>query len=68
MKSAEANIKLLISTPTTAAAKAQIDEIKKRTEVYEKKVEVLRNCTEVISADEKKILLEGHDKLLREYR
>ncbi|XP_075985767.1 homologous-pairing protein 2 homolog [Anticarsia gemmatalis] len=68
LKAAEANLKTLLSTPTTDAAKAQIEEIKNRTQGFEKKLEVLRTSTEVVSVDEKKKILDEHEKFLKEYR
>lgn len=68
LKTAEGNLKTLTSQPTTDAAKVQIVEIEKRKKTNEEKLELLRNSTEVISAEEKKILLDEHEKLLREYR
>lgn len=67
-KQAESNLKNLTLLPTTDNAKSQIEEIKNRIETSQKKLDTLKSCTEVISAEEKKSILEEHDKFLREYR
>ncbi|KAF9423353.1 hypothetical protein HW555_001162 [Spodoptera exigua] len=68
LKTIETNLKNLVSTPTTTAAKTQIDEIKNRTEAIVNKLEILKNSTEVVSVEEKKSILGGHEKMLKEYR
>lgn len=68
LKEVEIKLKTLTSTPTTETAKSKIEEIKKRTECLVQKLDTLRNSTEVVSAEEKKEILNGHDKILREYR
>ncbi|CAH0596978.1 unnamed protein product [Chrysodeixis includens] len=54
LKEVETKLKTLTSTPTTDTAKSKIEEIKKRTEGLVKKLDTLRNSTEVVSAEEKK--------------
>ncbi|XP_035451658.2 homologous-pairing protein 2 homolog [Spodoptera frugiperda] len=68
LKTIEISLKNLVSTPTTTAAKTQIDEIKNRTEAIEKKLEILKTSTEVISVEDKKKILGEHEKMLKEYR
>lgn len=68
LKTAETTLKNLTSLPTNKLAKTQIEEIEKRIVMFENKLATLRSSTEVISADEKKILLCEHEKLLKEYR
>lgn len=68
LKTVEINLKSLISTPKTDSAKTKTDEIKKGIETLEKRLETLKTSTEVISVEEKKNVLNDHDKLLREYR
>ncbi|XP_034825834.1 homologous-pairing protein 2 homolog [Maniola hyperantus] len=68
LKKAEANLKNLVSAPTNDMTKSQIEEVKNSIDKLEKKLTDLRNTTEVISAGEKKILLEEHEKSLKEYR
>lgn len=68
LKTAETALKNLTSLPTNQVAKSQIDEIEKRIVTFENKLVTLRNSTEVISAEEKNLLLCEHEKLLKEYR
>ncbi|XP_026728216.1 homologous-pairing protein 2 homolog [Trichoplusia ni] len=68
LKEVEIKLKTLTSTPTTETAKSKIEEIKKRTECLVKKLDTLRNSTEVVSVEEKKEILNGHAKILREFR
>ncbi|XP_072948433.1 homologous-pairing protein 2 homolog [Epargyreus clarus] len=68
LKTAESSLKALTSAPTTDAAKTRIDETKSKINALETKLNTLRNSTEVVSADEKKIILDGHDKFYKEYR
>ncbi|KAG6461311.1 homologous-pairing protein 2 homolog [Manduca sexta] len=68
LKLYETNLKSLTSTPTTENAKTKIDLIKKNLEALETKLAILRNSTEVMSAEEKKTILEEHEKLVKEYR
>ncbi|XP_045761998.1 homologous-pairing protein 2 homolog [Maniola jurtina] len=68
LKKAEANLKNLVSAPTNDMTKSQIEEVKNSIDKLEKKLNDLHNTTEVISAGEKKILLEQHEKALKEYR
>lgn len=68
LKTAENSLKVLTSTPTTEVAKSQISDARQRIEALEIKLEGLRTSTEVLSADEKKNLLDEHNKYLREYR
>lgn len=68
LKKAEANLKNLLSSPTNDTTKSQIEDIKHSIEKLEKKLNDLRNTTEVIDADEKKVLLGAHEKSLKEYR
>lgn len=68
LKTAENQLKLLTSTPTTDAAIVQTKETKLRIEALEMKLEGLRTSTAVLSADDKKALLDEHSKHLKEYR
>nr|XP_021207357.2 homologous-pairing protein 2 homolog [Bombyx mori] len=68
LKTAETNLKNLTSTPTTDYAKKSITEISRNIDAMGKKLEALKSSTEVISADEKKTILNEHEKQLKEYR
>ncbi|XP_049880214.1 homologous-pairing protein 2 homolog [Pectinophora gossypiella] len=68
LRTAEVTLKGLTATPTSAAAKCQIEEIMKTIDNLEKKLATLKDSKEVVSAEEKKAILGEHDKLLREYR
>ncbi|XP_052744518.1 homologous-pairing protein 2 homolog [Bicyclus anynana] len=68
LKKAEANIKNLTSAPTNDMTKSESAKIKDNIDKLEKKLNVLRDTTEVLSADEKKIILSEHEKYLKEYR
>ncbi|CAG9792656.1 unnamed protein product [Diatraea saccharalis] len=68
LKSVESKLKILTSAPTTLAALSQIDQAKQRINSMEIKLNTLRNSTAVISADEKKLILDQHQKLFKEYR
>ncbi|XP_059055714.1 homologous-pairing protein 2 homolog [Achroia grisella] len=68
LKMAETNLKSLTSAPTTESAITEIDEIKKRLEKHEMKLNNLRSSTEIISADEKNKILNEFDTFFREYR
>ncbi|CAF4874487.1 unnamed protein product [Pieris macdunnoughi] len=68
LKTIENRLKTLLATPTTESAKQQIEDINKNVESMEKKFATLRDSVEVISAEEKKTILNQHDKYLREYR
>lgn len=68
LKIAETTLKTLTSAPTTEAAKSQIVDIKATISSMESKLELLKNSTEVVSAEEKKKILNEHDKMFREYR
>ncbi|KAJ2941327.1 hypothetical protein O0L34_g3527 [Tuta absoluta] len=68
LKATEISLKTLTSAPTNTMAKAKIEELNNVIENLNKKLETLRNSTEVISAEDKKAILGEHDKLLREYR
>ncbi|XP_041981014.1 homologous-pairing protein 2 homolog [Aricia agestis] len=68
LKTAETNLKVLTSAPTNDSTKLQIEDIKCNIHKLETKLVTLRGSTEVISADEKKIVLGLHEKYLKEYR
>ncbi|XP_045488729.1 homologous-pairing protein 2 homolog [Pieris rapae] len=68
LKTIENRLKTLLATPTSESAKQQIDDINKNVETMERKLATLRDSVEVISAEEKKTILNQHDKYLREYR
>ncbi|CAH0403003.1 unnamed protein product [Chilo suppressalis] len=68
VKTAESKLKVLTSAPTTASARTKIDETTLKVNSLESKLNILRNSTAVISVDEKKRILDEHDKFLREYR
>lgn len=68
LKAADMNLKTVLSAPTTESAKAQIDELLKQMEVLQTKLRVLSTSSNVISAEEKKTIMNEHGKLLKEYR
>ncbi|XP_064075057.1 homologous-pairing protein 2 homolog [Vanessa tameamea] len=68
LKTAELNLKNLLSAPTNDSAKSQIEEIKNKIVKLENKLIDLRNSTEVVSVNDKKIILNDHDIFFKEYR
>ncbi|XP_050356232.1 homologous-pairing protein 2 homolog [Nymphalis io] len=69
LKTAELNLKNILSAPTNDCAKSQIEEIKNKIIKLENKLVDLRNSTEeVISVDDKKNILNEHDIFFKEYR
>ncbi|KAM3961396.1 homologous-pairing protein 2 homolog [Aphomia sociella] len=68
LKTADTTLKNLTSTPTTESALTQIEQIKKRLENHQIKLNTLKNSTEIISADEKEKILNEFDTSFREYR
>ncbi|XP_052759099.1 homologous-pairing protein 2 homolog [Galleria mellonella] len=68
LKTAEINLKNLTSAPTTEAAINEIEEIKKRLENHEIKLNNLRSSTEIINPVEKNKILNDFDKFFKEYR
>ncbi|XP_060807108.1 homologous-pairing protein 2 homolog isoform X2 [Amyelois transitella] len=67
LKTAEANLKQLTAAPTTDSAKVQIQDIKNKLQKLQNKLDTLRSSSEIVSTEEKKIILSEHDKFLREY-
>ncbi|CAG4939492.1 unnamed protein product [Colias eurytheme] len=68
LKTVENRLKNLLTTPTSDAAKKQIEEINANISKIESKLTTLRNSVAVLSAQEKRIILDQHEKYLREYR
>ncbi|XP_063388073.1 homologous-pairing protein 2 homolog [Cydia fagiglandana] len=68
LKTAEVNLKSILTAPTTDSAKSQIEELKGRIEGFDNKLKVLSTSTNVISAEEKAAIMSQHEKFLKEYR
>lgn len=68
LKTAESNLKSLLSAPTNERAKLQIEEIKNNIIKLENKLSDLRNTTQVVSVEEKKHIMNEHEYYYKEYR
>ncbi|XP_038218646.1 homologous-pairing protein 2 homolog [Zerene cesonia] len=68
LKTVEIRLKNLLTTPTSDAAKKQIDEINTNVSRIESKLTALRDSVEVVGAQKKRAILNEHEKYLREYR
>ncbi|GBP71608.1 Homologous-pairing protein 2 homolog [Eumeta japonica] len=68
LKKAEAELKALLSAPTTSDAKKLISEINTKVETLQKKLDSLRTSTNVVSVDTKNNILDEHIQLCKEYR